>query len=141
MDPDQPLLNLEDPQWIALIDPLTQYQDNYKQAVINNINKDPREFDTSKPCLVCNKSGHTFDDCPILNNIAHLKKHYISWKMFLARTARQQEEINHDNTVNLLETEYYNIEHEPNYGEVEEINFIEEDDEETENSQETSDFA
>ena len=61
--------------------------------------------------------------------------------MFLARTARQQEELNHDITVNLLETEYYNIEHEPNYGEVEEINFIEEDDEETENSQETSDFA
>ena len=61
--------------------------------------------------------------------------------MFLARTATQQEELNHDITVNLLETEYYNIEHEPNYGEVEEINFIGEDDEEPENSQETSDFA
>ena len=40
MDPEQPLLNLEDPEWIAVIDPLNQYQDNYKQAVINNINKD-----------------------------------------------------------------------------------------------------
>ena len=126
LDPEQPLLHLEDPDWITDIGPLHEYQDNYKQAVINNINKDPREFDTSKPCLVCNKPGHTFDDCPILNNIAHLKKHYISWKMFLARTNRQQEEITHNNTVNLLETEYYNIEQEPDYGEEEEINFMEE---------------
>ena len=60
--------------------------------------------------------------------------------MFLARTARQQDKLNHANTVNLLETKYYNAEQEQDYGVDEEINFLHEDGEEETNSQELADF-
>ena len=107
LDPSQPLHNLEEPTGLEDLELFRAYHENYKQAVINNINRDPREFDTSKPCLICNKTGHTFDQhCPILNNVSHLKKHCISWKMFLAQATRQQEETLHENTVNQLESEY-----------------------------------
>ena len=87
--------NLEGPPRLEDLEPFHEYHENYtnKPSVINNINRDPREFDTSKPCLICKKPGHTFNKCPMLNNVSQLKKHYISWKMFLARATRQQEEI------------------------------------------------
>ena len=44
MDPNQPLLNLEEPPGLTELDPFNKYQENYKQAVINNINRDPREL-------------------------------------------------------------------------------------------------
>ena len=141
MDPNQPLLDLEEPPELTEIEPFNEYHENYyKQAVINNINQDPQEFDTSKPSLVCNKPGHTFDNCPVLNNILHLKKYYISWKNFLERTARQQDELNHANIVNLLETKYYNAEQEQDYGVDEEIDLLHHNGEEETNSQELADF-
>ena len=60
--------------------------------------------------------------------------------MFLARTARQQNELNHANTVDLLETEYYNAEQEQDYGVDEEINFVHQEGDEETNSQELADF-
>ena len=95
-----PLHNLDQPEGLDDIEPFCTYTENYKNVVIHNVNKDPREFDTSKPCLICNKAGHAFDDCPILNNVSHLKKHYISWKMFLAKAARQQDKMLHNNHIN-----------------------------------------
>ena len=60
--------------------------------------------------------------------------------MFLARTARQQDEINYGNTVNILETKYYNVEQEQDYGVDEEINFLQEDDEEATKSPKLTNF-
>ena len=55
MNPSQPLLNLEEPPGLTEFEPVNESQENYKQAVINNVKRDPREFNTSKLCLVCNK--------------------------------------------------------------------------------------
>ena len=73
------------------------------------------------------KSGHTFDDCPIFNNISHLKKHYISWKMFLARAARQQDKMAYYNQINQLETGYFYTQQEQYYSMNEEVNFLQQD--------------
>ena len=89
MDPSDPLANLEAPDPLG---PLTSCVEAYKEAVINNVDTrvHPSSFDISKPCLVCGTTGHTFDDCPTLQNIKFLRKHYISWKMFLAKDHQQQ---------------------------------------------------
>ena len=42
-------------------------------------------FDTSRPCAVCDKTGHTFDNCPVLQNVDFLCKHYIQFKLFLKK--------------------------------------------------------
>ena len=47
--------------------------------------------------------------------------------MFLARTARQQDEISHENTVNHLESEFYSTKQEQDCGLNEEMNFLHED--------------
>ena len=70
-----------------------QYIDNYQYAVVYNVNIDPRSFDTSKPCLVCGQLGHTFKKCGVLNNLAYLQRHYISWKICLAKARKQQQEV------------------------------------------------
>ena len=42
---------------------------NFINTVATNVrNNNPRSFDTSRPCAVCNRTGHTFDDCPLLQN-------------------------------------------------------------------------
>ena len=46
-------------------------------------------FDTTRPCAVCNKAGHTFDDCPVLQNVEFLCKHYIQFKLFLKKQETQ----------------------------------------------------
>ena len=127
LDPSQPLHNLEEPPGLEDLEPFHAYYKNYKQAVINNINQDPRKFDTSKPCLVCNMTGHTFAHCPILNNVSNLKKHCIIWKIFLARATWQQEEILHEITVDRLKSEYLSTQEEQDYGMDEEINFLHKD--------------
>ena len=33
------------------------------------------------------KPGHTFDDCPILNNVDFLRKHCIGFQLFLKRNS------------------------------------------------------
>ena len=50
---------------------------------IDKIDKNPREFDTSRKCLVCNDTGHAFADCPALNDTASLKAHRIEIGKFL----------------------------------------------------------
>jgi len=112
LNPISPLDNLEEPAGLSQYESINSFSDNYKAAVINNVNHDPRSFDTSKPCLVCGKSGHTFDDCPILSNIPHLKKHYISWKMFLTKERHRQKELEQQEHINQLESEYIFTENE-----------------------------
>ena len=55
--------------------------------------------------------------------------------MFLAQTARQQDEISHENTVNHLESEYYSTQQEQDYSVDKEINFLHEDGTDETNSQ------
>ena len=43
------------------------------------IQADPRQFSSSIPCAVCDVSGHSFDECPILKDIAFLIKHHIQY--------------------------------------------------------------
>ena len=54
-------------------------------AAINNISAQPKLFDTSKECLVCRKTGHSFDKCPILNDIPSLRQHRISVAQLIKR--------------------------------------------------------
>ena len=51
-------------------------------------------FDTSRPCAVCDKPGHTFDDCPVLQNVEFLRKHYIQFKLFLKKQATATATVN-----------------------------------------------
>ena len=125
LNPVAPLDNLEEPVGLEDYEPLNAYIDNYKSAVINNINQDPRSFDISKPCLVCGKSGHTFDDCPISSNMPHLKKHYISWKMFLAKENHRQKELEQQERINQLESDYIFTECEQDYDMEDTIEFTE----------------
>ena len=46
-------------------------------------------FDVTKdPCLACGQSGHTFNDCPVLQNTEFLRKHYIRFCSFIKRMRR-----------------------------------------------------
>jgi hypothetical protein len=103
MDPNDPLASLNVPNDVGR---LSEYIDNYSTAVINNINKDPRTFDTTKPCLVCGETGHTFENCSILNNIPFLQRHYISWKIYLAKEHKRQSEAMIEKQINRLEYQY-----------------------------------
>ena len=51
-------------------------------------------FDTSRPCAVCDKAGHLFDDCPVLQNVEFLRKHYIQFKLFLKKQSAATANIN-----------------------------------------------
>ena len=54
---------------------------NYVNAV-RAIHQNPQSaFDVSKPCAMCNKPGHTFEHCPLLNDIQFLKQHFIKFKL------------------------------------------------------------
>ena len=64
---------------------ICQYTKNYKDVVINNLNKDPKAFDRSKACLVCGETGNNFNICAVLSNVSFLKKQYKSWELFPAK--------------------------------------------------------
>ena len=102
MDPNDPFVTMNVPD--NLNSSLQGYVDLYQDAVLNNINSDPRKFDTTKPCLVCGEVGHTFENCSILNNIPLLQRHYISWKLYLAREQKRQQEAQ----INQLEVQLTN---------------------------------
>ena len=122
-NPVSPLDNLEEPPGIAECTPFNEYIDNYKSAVIHNVNQDPKSFDTNKPCLVCGTTGHTFDDCPVLNNSLFLKKHYISWKMSLAKEEHRIKDIEQQAKINQLESKYILMEHEQDSNSADTIKF------------------
>ena len=42
--------------------------------IISNLN---RAFDTTRPCAICGKTGHTFDDCGEIQDQAAIRKSYI----------------------------------------------------------------
>ena len=48
-------------------------------AAVHSVQADPRKFSSSSPCVVCQESGHSFDACPVLNDIPLLKRHHIAY--------------------------------------------------------------
>ena len=54
----------------------------------------PRKHDLSKPCIVCQKKGHTFKDCEVLNNHSFLKVAFIKVCIFLSTLQRARANIN-----------------------------------------------
>ena len=103
MDPEDPLASLKIPENSKAFE---QYINNQQNAVINNVNTDPRSFNTSKPCLVRRQSGHTFKKCGVLNNLAYLQRHYISWKIYLAKAHKRQQEALTNMKINQLKSQY-----------------------------------
>ena len=52
-------------------------------AEINKVANNPRDsrhYDTSKPCAVCGKTGHTFGECELLKKHDFLKIHCINFQ-------------------------------------------------------------
>jgi hypothetical protein len=70
-------------------------EDRYKVAIyklgIHAIKK-TGSFDVAQKCLVCQKTGHTFEECPVLNNHELLKKLHISFCSMCRRMQRQTDD-------------------------------------------------
>jgi hypothetical protein len=61
---------------------------------LDKIDQNPREFDTSKRCLICKETGHTFANCKLLNDKPSLKQHRIMVESFLSRLeSRRQKDL------------------------------------------------
>ena len=89
-DPEDPFANLDDPDYY---DDNGIYTTRYQDAIINRLATGSNtEFDTSMPCKVCERTGHTFDNCPILNNTPFLRRHYISMKLHLSQQRKREQE-------------------------------------------------
>ena len=79
----------------SLIPEVDNDDDQYKVAIYKlalHTVKKTGNFDVAQKCLVCQKTGHTFDECPILNNHELLKKLHISFCSMCKRMQRQSEE-------------------------------------------------
>jgi len=56
-----------------------QYIAHQYTAAIHSVQADPRKFSSSSECVVCHVTGHSFDNCTVLNDIDFLKKHHIAY--------------------------------------------------------------
>ena len=65
-----------------------------------------KQFDMSQPCAACGKPGHTFDDCPVLNNVDFLRKHCIQFRLFLKRNTMEDSAAQ----INSMQVDSSNIE-------------------------------
>ena len=74
---------VEDPYSITIPKGLEHYTDLGDKYI--NALRTRQRFDTTRPCLACNVTGHTFDDCPVLKNIEFLWKHYLAYCHFAKR--------------------------------------------------------
>jgi hypothetical protein len=54
-------------------------------CAIQTLERNPREFDISRKCLICGETGHAFADCPALNNAQSLKDHRVAIGQFLGK--------------------------------------------------------
>ena len=57
----------------------------FKQAVMAISSNLHHTFDTSRPCALCGKTGHPFDDCEELKDPAAIQKVYISLRIALQK--------------------------------------------------------
>jgi hypothetical protein len=79
----------------SMIPEVTHDDDRLKIAIYRlgiNAVKQTGSFDVAQKCLVCQKTGHTFDECPVLNNHDLLKKLHISFCSMCRRMQRQSDE-------------------------------------------------
>jgi len=51
-------------------------------------NKKNLPFDTSRPCAVCGAIGHSFDNCPALQDAGEIKKAYIRLRIAVNKIQR-----------------------------------------------------
>ena len=47
-------------------------------------------FDITQKCLVCDQAGHTFEECPVLNNHELLKQLHITFCSMCKRMKKKQ---------------------------------------------------
>ena len=78
------VFNVDDPTNVMIPKEFGSTFDHIANKYVNAITSTV-SFDTSKPCAVCDKAGHTFNDCPVLQNVDFLQKHYIQFKLFLKK--------------------------------------------------------
>ena len=63
--------------------------------VLNEINADStpssfKRFDTTMKCKVCGVAGHSFDACPVVQNVPFVKNAYIKTCLFLRAMEKAQ---------------------------------------------------
>ena len=68
-----------------------------------------RAFDTSRPCAICGKTGHSFDDCEELKDSAAIRKAYISLRIALQKLKGLATTQNRDiNSIRAYKLSYVN---------------------------------
>ena len=81
----------------------------FKGAVMAISSNLHRAFDTSRPCALCGKTGHSFDNCEELKDPAAIRKAYISLRIALQKlkglAATQTRDIN---TIRAYKISYVN---------------------------------
>ena len=66
-------------------------------------------FDTSRPCALCYKTGHLFDNCEELKDPAAIRKAYISFRIALQKLKGLAATQNRDiNTIRAYKISYVN---------------------------------
>ena len=61
---------------------------NIYTAGLRAVTKDVTKFIDGMNCAICHKL-HSFDQCPILNDIPYIKKHFISYCLLMNKTQKQ----------------------------------------------------
>ena len=87
------VFNADNPTNVMIPEEFGSAFDHIADKYVNAIASTP-SFDTSRPCAVCDKAGHTFDDCPVLQNVEFLQTHYIQFKLFLKKQSVATATIN-----------------------------------------------
>ena len=85
----------EDPTHINVPDEVGDTFDTIVDSYINASSTNNTGFDMSWPCAVCNKARHTFNYCPVLQNVNFLCRHYIQFKLFLKKQSTATATINY----------------------------------------------
>ena len=99
----------EDPYTVFVSDDVSSPFEEYVKCYTNAIRSDNLQegaFDTTRPCAVCKKPGHTFDDCPVLNNVGFLKQHFIQYKLF-----QNKQEANMPHTADVNRVTFADCDH------------------------------
>ena len=95
-------------QFSQEVDLMTAARDAWTHSLTST-----QPFDTSTPCGVCGKTGHTFEDCEPLKNIPFMRRCIINNQMNSARNQRMIAEATANQSqekINQLEDEAAEIE-------------------------------
>ena len=107
---------------------LCKYTKNYKDLVVNNLNTKIHVHLTHLNHACCVERLATTSMVIVqYSTTFFLKKHYISWKLFLTKDHQQKEETSHDNKINQLKWEYLEVKAEQHMSQEETISFNSDD--------------